>query len=111
MASRPTRRLAQTVAVLDPSVRLRPWAVDEAVGTALRRTKTCSAETWRRGRSAWRQSGRRTNRERRGRMEDGSQRQLWRVPARATGAARPPQHAADVRQDRRVLRRADVRDG
>ena len=43
--------------------------------------------------------------------DDGCQRQLRRVPARAARAARPRQPAAHVRQDRRVLRRRDVRDG
>src|ERR1019366_8996888 len=45
------------------------------------------------------------------RMEDGCQRRLCRVPARAARSARPRHHAAYVRQDRRVLRRTDVRDG
>ena len=43
--------------------------------------------------------------------DDGCQRQLRRVPARAARAARPRHPAAHVRQDRRVLRRRDVRDG
>ena len=46
-----------------------------------------------------------------GSWEDGCQRQLCRVPARAARSARPRHNAAHVRQDRRVLRRADVRDG
>jgi hypothetical protein len=43
--------------------------------------------------------------------DDGCQRQLRRVPARAARAARPRQPAAHVLQDRRVLRRRDARHG
>ncbi len=45
------------------------------------------------------------------RAEDGCQRRLRRVPARGTRSPRPRHDAAHVRQDRRVLRRGDVRDG
>jgi glucose/arabinose dehydrogenase len=45
------------------------------------------------------------------RHRDGCQRQLCRVPARAACSARPHYFAAHVRQDRRLLRRADARDG
>src|SRR5229473_1693730 len=48
---------------------------------------------------------------RRARTEDGCQRQLCRVPARAARSTRPRHNAAYVRQDWRVLRRGDVRDG
>src|SRR4051812_44669061 len=41
-------------------------------------------------------------------LDHGGQRELCRVPARAAGAAWPRLGAADVRQDRRVLRRADA---